>query len=79
MDATEIFLAVIAILVGGLLIWSALSFFQGTVQNTPQNYSSFVSAEDPNNICATPAGYTEQQWKEHMSHHPERYAACLNK
>ncbi len=27
--------------------------------------------------CAPQAGYTEQEWNEHMSHHPDAYAECL--
>jgi len=27
--------------------------------------------------CAVPAGYTEEKWREHMSHHPDRYKECL--
>lgn len=41
------------------------------------NYYRFMSSENPSNICQTPAGYTDEQWKTHMSHHPDRYAQCL--
>ncbi len=36
-----------------------------------------LNAELKNNPCATPPGYTEQSWREHMSHHPDRYKECL--
>lgn len=39
-------------------------------------YNEFVSNEQ-DDICATPPGYTDQQWIEHMGHHPDRYAKCL--
>ena len=26
--------------------------------------------------CAVPEGYTEADWKQHMSHHPDRYKGC---
>ena len=32
------------------------------------------SGED---LCATPAGKTDEAWIEHMSHHPNVYAECL--
>ena len=41
------------------------------------NYNKFVQAENPGDICQTPAGYTDQQWYEHMTHHPDRYKECL--
>lgn len=40
------------------------------------NYKSAVSSE-LSDKCATPPGYTDESWKEHMSHHPERYVECL--
>ena len=41
------------------------------------NYNKFVQSENHEDICKTPAGYTDQQWIEHMSHHPDRYFECL--
>ncbi|MFH1391006.1 MAG: hypothetical protein ABIH20_01710 [Candidatus Diapherotrites archaeon] len=46
------------------------------LQNTQENYQEFVSAELADK-CAVPEGYTEEKWKEHMSHHPDRYEGCL--
>lgn len=34
-------------------------------------------ASEQNDICETPAGYTDEEWREHMSHHPDRYKDCL--
>ena len=39
--------------------------------------NQFFSAEDKLDKCKTPAGYTEQEWKEHMGHHPNIYKDCL--
>ena len=36
-----------------------------------------LKAEIKNNPCETPPGYTEKSWREHMSHHPDRYKECL--
>jgi len=44
---------------------------------TEQNYQQAKAAEIPGNKCATPSGYTDIQWKQHMSHHPDQYAECL--
>ncbi len=41
------------------------------------NYNKFVQSENQEDICKTPSGYTDQQWTEHMSHHPDRYEECL--
>lgn len=41
------------------------------------SYQKAFSAEDPSDICATPSGYTDADWKEHMGHHPDRYKECL--
>ena len=41
------------------------------------NYNKFVQSENQEDICKTPAGYTDQQWIEHMSHHPDLYSECL--
>lgn len=27
--------------------------------------------------CKTQSGYTDEQWKEHMGHHPDFYEECL--
>jgi len=42
------------------------------------NYQKALSSEQTD-ICATPPGYSDESWREHMSHHPDRYKACLEK
>ncbi len=41
------------------------------------DYKKAVSSE-LNDKCATPPGYTDDAWREHMSHHPDRYKECLS-
>ena len=41
------------------------------------NYQKAMSAQNPTDICATPEGYTDEAWREHMSHHPDMYAECF--
>jgi hypothetical protein len=33
-----------------------------------------AQTEDP---CSTPEGYTDESWRQHMSHHPDQYKGCL--
>ena len=41
-------------------------------------YQAAIKAQNPADKCATPPGYTDAQWREHMGHHPDMYAACPN-
>lgn len=43
---------------------------------TQKDYNEFISDEQGDK-CQTPPGYTDQEWREHMSHHPDRYIECL--
>lgn len=45
----------------------------------PLNYNQAKQAEDPNNPCVPPPGYSAEAWREHMSHHPDEYKQCLGK
>ncbi len=47
------------------------------LENNAQNYQQFISSE-LSDKCKTPSGYTDEQWQEHLGHHPDRYAECLN-
>jgi len=77
MDYGKIFLIVV---LAALII--ALAFGMWAVLNPANNqddYQKAISAENPENICIAPSGYTQEQWEEHMGHHPERYEECLDK
>ena len=56
------------------LTYSAYNFYDTRYGGS---YQKAISSENSNDICATPSGYTDEQWKEHMSHHPDRYKQCL--
>lgn len=45
-------------------------------EHTEEKFEEFSSAELTDK-CAVPPGYEEEAWKEHMSHHPDRYEGCL--
>lgn len=74
----------IAILIAGMIMVGVLLIAVSMltvstappIQNTPQNFQAFVSAE-LDDECATPEGYTDEEWQQHMSHHPDRYSNCL--
>ncbi len=63
----------LVVIVIGLVFSISTFFSKGYSQ---KEYDKFVSAEG-NNKCETPEGYTDQEWKDHMSHHPKRYKECL--
>lgn len=42
-----------------------------------ENYAQAKAAEVAGDPCATPPGYTDAQWREHMGHHPDQYRDCL--
>ncbi|MEK6835681.1 MAG: hypothetical protein AABX55_01545 [Nanoarchaeota archaeon] len=69
---------ILYILLGLILI--ILVFSLSTLFNkdySQEQYNTFVSAELEDK-CKTPSDYTDQEWIEHMSHHPDRYKECLN-
>ena len=72
----------IGMIVVALLVLNAYAFLQptgngGGVAKTAENFNAFKAAENPTDKCATPSGYTDAEWKEHMGHHPDMYAGCL--
>ena len=66
---------VIAVAVGVALV--AVGFVAYQLLYFGGSYESAVSSE-LSDKCATPPGYSDEQWREHMGHHPDRYADCLN-
>lgn len=76
---------ILFVLMGSVLVFGAIWVFQGwrkfsppsTLGGQPLNYAQAKPAEDPTNPCVPPAGYTEESWREHMSHHPDQYKQCL--
>ncbi|MBS3158459.1 hypothetical protein J4206_04185 [Candidatus Woesearchaeota archaeon] len=89
MDKTEkityIILVILAVAALGFTIYSAFFAGSGSAVNSQAGavyvgssaYNKAIAAENPADKCAVPEGYDEQSWKEHMSHHPDRYKGCL--
>jgi len=48
-----------------------LTFFPGIINAVKD------SGKTDENLCVPDPGYTEEAWREHMSHHPEMYKECL--
>ncbi len=69
MNKKIILYILIGILILGLLL---LTFFPGMIQAFKD---SGKTGEDK---CAPEPGYTEQEWIEHMGHHPNLYKECLS-
>lgn len=54
----------------------ALLSIMSPARHTQANYEKAISVQ-LDDKCATPPGYTDESWKEHMSHHPDMYEECL--
>ncbi len=64
-------------LVVALIAVVVISIFTISGITKKANEQKFFAAENQADKCKTPAGYTDKEWKEHMGHHPDRYAECL--
>ena len=60
---------IIAFLLVALLL---IAIFPEKIQ---WEFNSVKSGEEK---CKPDLGYTEQEWKEHISHHPDIYKECLS-
>lgn len=69
------------IIAAALLVYSVYTtFFENSkVPNTPADYEKALASENKEDICATPSDYTDEEWREHMSHHKEQYRQCFGK
>lgn len=81
-DHNTLLYAAIGVIVVALLVLNAYAFLRpsssgNAVEKTAENFNAFKAAENPQDKCATPPGYTDTEWKEHLGHHPELYQECL--
>lgn len=65
------------ILIGVFLaaIFAIYSWYTSTYFG--KDYQEALQNQNPADPCATPPGYTDEEWREHMSHHPDMYKDCL--
>lgn len=70
----------IVALIGGIIVVfiSANSFFSSGQENSFAQFNDFAGRENPDDVCAVPLGTDPQEWQDHLSHHPDLYASCLN-
>jgi len=74
MDSEKIVLYIVLVILVAALVWGIGSFYSSRYGSS---YQKAISSENPSDICTTPPGYTDEQWREHMGHHPDRYKQCL--
>ena len=60
-----------------IVVLSSVAIYEFVQMRYGTAYQQALAAQNPSDICATPAGYTDAQWRTHMSHHPDMYAQCL--
>ncbi|MBI2579809.1 MAG: hypothetical protein HYW27_02815 [Candidatus Aenigmarchaeota archaeon] len=65
-----------AILAVGIVIFAFTLYTTLTPQYSQADYRRALAAQLPDK-CATPPGYTDESWRQHMGHHPDQYAECL--
>ncbi len=68
MDKKIILYVAVSLLILGLLI---LTFFPNMI------YAINDVGKTGADKCQAPKGYSDQEWKEHMGHHPDIYKECL--
>lgn len=68
MDRRIILYGVVVI---AILILIVFTFFPNMI------YVLRDSGDSDEDKCDTPRGQTEEEWREHMSHHPSMYKECL--
>ena len=75
-NALLVLLVLLVILSVAYMIYSLYGTNSEGTNN--QAYQKAIQAENRDDICTTPAGYSDEAWRTHMSHHPDRYRQCLS-
>jgi len=70
MDKKIILYIIVFVIITSLII---LTFFP----NIGYVVKDFGSSENREDLCSPPEGTSEEEWIEHMSHHPNMYKECL--
>ena len=66
-----------AIVIGAMVLYFSATSQSAKLENTPSNFRQSTNNQNPDDICAVPAGTDPEQWKQHLSHNPDKYAQCL--
>lgn len=74
-----VFALLVAVLAVAVLLvaFSVTGFFAPGLENNTANFQQLSNQENTEDICAVPPGADPVQWKEHLGHHPDKYAQCL--
>jgi len=84
-------LTFVVLVLGGVWVANGLGTFRaetvgvpaatsaGGSQPSSAAYQQAKQAQNPNDPCVPPPGYTEESWREHMGHHPDEYRQCLGR
>lgn len=67
---------IILYIIVGIVVFSLVvaTIFPGVIHAIKDSGGTGSSIEDK---CSPAPGYTEESWREHMSHHPDIYKECL--
>ena len=75
-DITKIISYVLLVVLVIAIAFSMFNYYKTSRYSSA--YQQALSAQDPTDKCKTPPGYTDESWKDHMSHHPDKYKECLS-
>ncbi len=71
-EEKEAYIIILSVIIALSIV--AFSLYQSVYGS---NYQQALKSQSSGDICVAPPGYTDEQWREHMSHHPEQYKECL--
>lgn len=71
----KIILYVLFALAVAILLWIGYNLYETMFFG--ENYQKALQSQDALDKCKTPSGYTDESWRQHMSHHPDMYKECL--
>jgi len=80
-DISKVIMYILIVILIIAAIYSVVNYYKNYKIKSNyygSDYTNALSAQDPLDKCKTPAGYTDESWREHMSHHPDQYKECLN-
>ncbi len=66
------------LLLAGILAVAAVAAYYWYASRFGSAYAAAIASQNASNVCTPPQGYTQEQWQQHISHHPDQYAKCFN-
>lgn len=74
MDDNKFYYVLLGVAIALLVVAFFMMFQTPKTSNVQQNVVSTAGSLDE---CATPPGQDTVTWREHLSHHPDKYAKCF--